>query len=92
MRLDFTARAGRRRAGIGGTLKARKATVALKAAGARGAAVTFHTDRGTVPGGVVAGAGRAVKAKVAGVRYVWAEVRRADGTMIAFTNPIRLRR
>lgn len=90
--LRFTARNGRKRAGIGGTLKARSATVALKLAGARGGIVAFNTDGGTVAGGVVAGAGHAVTAKVSGVRWVWAEVRRPDGSMIAFTNPIRLRR
>jgi hypothetical protein len=66
--------------------------VALKVAGARGGLVTFHTERGTVPGGVVARAGRALTAKVSDVRWVRAEARRPDTSMIAFTNPIRLRR
>ena len=52
--------------------------------------MTFHTDRGPAGGGSVASSQNTVSAQVDDARWVRAEVRRADGTMVAFTNPIWL--
>lgn len=96
--LSMLARAGaRRRAGIGERLavgRRRAVRVRLRVQGAPGSVATFHTEDGRVASAPVDDRDATASfATTAGEsEYVRAEVRRADGRMVALTNPIRLGR
>ncbi len=90
--LAFTACDGTRRAGIGDELPGHSADVELRVTGAPGTVVSFHTDRGPADGGAVTSSDDTIAVRVADARWARVEVRRADRTMVAFTNPIWLGR
>ena len=88
--LRFTASERGRRVEIGDTLRAGRPKAKLRVRGAAGASVTLKTDRGVAATLASADDDAVLKASVAG-RWVRAEVRRPDGSMVALTNPIWLR-
>lgn len=85
---------GRRAAEVGQRLRVaagKRVRVRLRAQGAAGTTVTFTTHAGEVGRAAVAGDDDTVTTTLPAAgdhRYVWAQVRRADGTMVALTNPI----
>jgi hypothetical protein len=84
-----------RRAGIGDRLDAggtATVTVELTVRGAPGALATLHDRDGQVCGAPVDGEGATLRWSVtaAGRGYLRAEVRDEGGSMVAFTNPVRL--
>jgi hypothetical protein len=92
VRLRLSARAAGRRVGIGRTLPRRRAKLLLRVTGVPGGRVVVVTNRRSVPVATVSGRRDTISASVARARYVRVEVRRPDGAMAAFTNPIWLGR
>ena len=89
--LAFKASEDGRTAEIGDTLRAGRPKAKLRIKGAAGTVATLKTDRGTVATLNVDDTDATLKASVTGARWVRAEVRRPDGSMVALTNPIWLR-
>ncbi len=93
--VSFTAAVDGRGAGVGERLSTHGRQVGVRAEirGVPSGAVSFHTDRGMVHGGSVPAGGAGVVEWHTSVRdsaFVRLEVRRADGHVVALTNPVIL--
>jgi PHP-associated len=92
--LDLLAVAGGRVAGIGEHLpggEGEPVRVRLRVAGAPGAVVTLHGQEGAVHAAPLDRAGRLEwEARLGTAPWLRAEVRQADGALVALTNPIWL--
>ena len=95
VRLFMKAKVGLRRAGLGQTLRVppgRQAIARLWVLGAPGAVAGFYTEDGPIATLPVTGSAAKLRVRVpAGSQWVRAEVRHANGSAAALTNPIFLR-
>ena len=95
--LAMSARAGSARAELGGRLRVgrgREATVRVRVEGAAGTTASVITDRGVEAAVPIADDDETLtySTRARDARYVRVEVRRADRSMVALTNPIFLGR